>query len=144
MDHFKKKLSEAISMNDKVRIEKRINVACGIITKKGENNEDLFLLIQRAKNDNFPLMWETARGKCDKGKNEDLIHCLKREVKEETGLDIYPIKYIDNFIYLADNGSRLSIQHNYLCKLKNENQKVKLSKEHDSYKWITSLGIAEL
>lgn len=121
-----------------------MKVAGAVIMKKGDNGEKLILLIQRAKDDHFPNHYETPRGKCDKGKDEKLIHCLKREIKEETGLDIIPIKFIDKFQYLADKGSRRSTQYNFLCKMKNPNQAVKLSKEHQDYKWISSVGEAEL
>jgi len=133
-----------INISDKTKIKKTMNVAAGVIVRIGDNNRRNVLLIQRAADDHYPLMWEFPRGKCDKGKNEDLIHCLKREVKEETGLDVTPIEEIDIHEYLADGGTRKSICHNYLCMLKNPNQPVKLSKEHDSYKWVTELGEVEL
>ena len=99
-----------------------MKVAGAIIMKKGINGENLILLIQRSSSDHWPLYFEIPRGKCDKGKNEKLIHCLKREVKEEVGLDIIPIKYIDKFQYLADKGTRRSTQYNVLCKMKNPKQ----------------------
>jgi 8-oxo-dGTP pyrophosphatase MutT (NUDIX family) len=68
---------------------------------------------------------------------------MKREVKEETGLDVNLLEYIDKYEYFADNETRKSTQYNYLCSLKGD-QKIKLSKEHSEYKWITSVGEAEL
>lgn len=121
-----------------------MKVAGGVIIKIGSYGEKLVLLIQRSKDDFFPNHFEIPRGKCDKGKDEKLINCLKREVKEETGLDIIPIKYIDKFQYLADKGTRRSTQYNVLCKMKNPKQEIKLSKEHQDYKWISSVGEAEL
>lgn len=132
------------NMSDRSKIKKRVNVAGGVIIKKGENDEDLVLLIRRAPDDHWPGFVEIPRGRCDFGKNESLRHCCIREVKEETGLDILPIAFIDKFSYLADGGTRESIQHNFLCKMVNEKQKVKLSKEHDEYTWISSVGEAEL
>lgn len=132
------------SIEDKFPVRKKVKVACAIIMKKGDNDENLILLIQRAADDHWPLHWEAPRGKCDVGENEELIHCLKREIKEETGLDIEPIKWVDKFVYSADKGKRESTQFNFLCKLKNPNQKVKLSKEHGDFKWISSVGEVEL
>lgn len=123
---------------------KLVNVSGAVIIKKSPSGSNLLLLIQRAKKDNWPFVWEFPRGKCDKGDESNLKSCLKREVKEETGLDVEPIKFIDKYEYIADEGKRKSIQHNYLCKLKNENQEIKLSKEHDNYKWIQSFGEVEL
>jgi len=131
-------------MNDEAKVKIVIPVAAGLIVKEGENGEKLLLLIQRSKDDHWPNFWEVARGKCDKPMGENIIHCLKREVKEETGLDIIPIKEIDTFEYLADKGTRKSICHNFLCRMKDPNQKVKLSKEHQNYKWIQSVGEVEL
>jgi len=125
-------------------IEKKVNVSGGIIFKEQRGEKPALLLIQRAKDDHWPNFFEFPRGKCDNGPNEGLIACLKREVKEESGLDIIPLKLIDKFSYTADEGKRLSTQHNYLCKMKDPNQKVKLSKEHQSYKWITTAGEAEM
>jgi len=129
------------------RVKKFIPVTAAVIIKKGDNNENLVLLIQRSKNDHWPNFWEFPRGKCDnagKGGQENLFHCLKREVKEEVGLDIIPEKLIDTFDYLADKGTRKSTCYNYLCKMKDENQKVKLSKEHQNFKWISNVGECEL
>ena len=131
-------------LSDEKKITKFINVSAGVIIKKGENDENLVLLIQRAADDHWPLHWEFPRGKCDKPMGEDLKHCLKREVKEESGLDIIPIKLIDTFDYIADKGTRKSTCYNFLCRMKDENQKVKLSKEHDNFRWIQSMGEVEL
>jgi len=131
-------------MLDTSKVKIKMDVAAAVIIKEGERDEKLMLLIQRAADDHWPLHFEFPRGKCDKPKGEDLIKCCKREVKEETGLDVEPIFEIDTFQYLADNGTRLSICHNFYCKMKNPDQEVKLSKEHDNYKWIQSVGEAEL
>jgi 8-oxo-dGTP pyrophosphatase MutT (NUDIX family) len=131
-------------INDESKVKTIMPVAAGLIIKEGENGEKLLLLIQRSSSDFWPDFWEAARGKCDKPMGENLIHCLKREVKEETNLDVIPIKEIDTFEYLADGGTRKSICHNFLCRLKNPNQKVKLSHEHQDFKWIQSVGEAEL
>ena len=140
--HLSKQL-EAV-MSDEAKVKKTMNVAAGVIIRIGDNDRRNVLLIQRAADDHWPLHWEFPRGKCDKPIGEDLIHCLKREVKEETGLDVTPIEEIDIHEYLADGGTRKSICHNYLCMLKDPDQPVKLSKEHDTYKWITELGEVEL
>ena len=67
-----------------------------------------------------------------------------KEVKEETGLNIVPMKFIDKYEYIADRGTRKSTQYNFLCILDPIDQKVKLSFEHDEYKWIGSVGEIEL
>jgi len=133
-----------MNIDDKQKIKKYVIAAAGVIMKEGESGERMVLLIQRAKEDHWPLHYEFPRGKCDKGPNEKVLDCLEREVKEETGLDIVPIKFIDKFQYVADEGKRLTTCYNYLCKMKDENQTIKLSKEHEDFKWITEVGQAEL
>lgn len=121
---------------------KKTNVAGAVIIKMGDEDKPKVLLIQRSSDDHWPLHWEIPRGGCRT--KENIISCMKREVKEETGLDISPVKFIEKFQYVADNGKRLSTQYNFLCIMKNENQEVKLSKEHSNFKWIYSVGEAEL
>jgi len=118
-----------------------MKVAAGVIFKEKDNSR-FILLIQRAADDHWPLHYEFPRGKCDKPIGEDIIKCLKREVKEETGLDITPVKYINKFSYLADGGKRKSTCYNFLCKMNDPDQKIKLSKEHEDYKWIGEVGQA--
>ena len=142
LNENKKQLESIIS--DEKDVEKVINAAAAVISRIGDGKRPEILLIQRAEDDHWPLHWEFPRGKCDKPPGENLIHCLKREVKEETGLDIIPIEKIDVHEYLADEGKRKTFCHNYLCMLKNPNQSVKLSKEHDAFKWITEFGEVEL
>lgn len=125
-----------------------VNVGAGVVIRNNpESGDQELLLIQRAEDDNWPLRWEIPRGGCDKGphgRDEKILDCLKREVKEETGLDVKPIKFIDKFQYVADEGKRRSIQYNFLCRMINPNQQVQLSKEHRSYKWVKTMAEVQL
>ena len=134
-------LKENIANNQ--YIEVKMKAAAAVIRKIDENGKAQILLIQRSEKDHWPNHWEFPRGKCDHG-NESIDSCVKREVKEETGLDIDIIGMIDTFEYLADGGKRLTKCFNYLCKMKDENQKIKLSHEHQDYKWISEVGQAEM
>lgn len=143
MNSYVKKLKESL-IGDEDNVEYTMNVAAGVIYKKDENDRTCVLLIQRAADDHWPNHWEFPRGKCDKPIGESLLSCVKREIKEETGLDVKPVTLIDTFEYLADEGKRKSICHNFLCEMINPNQKIKLSKEHQNYQWITEAGEAEM
>lgn len=123
-------------------VEKKINVSCGVVYRvnKATGNKEV-LVIQRHKKDHWPLFEELPRGKCDKGEDENIELCLKREIKEETGLNVKIEKFIDSFSYLADKGKRLSICYCFLCRIKDDNSKVKLSHEHQSFRWISSLSL---
>ncbi len=143
MKLYEKYLNELWSDDENIKVH--MNVAAGVISRIDPNGgEHYILLIRRSKTDTWGMTWEVPRGKCDFGPNESLEHCCKREIKEETGLDIEIVHLIDKFDYIADKGTRKSTQHNFLCRMKNPNQKIKLSKEHDDYKWISSVGEAEL
>jgi len=142
----KDKLINHIEMmiGDEDKVEVIMTVAAGIITKEDENGNPMVLLIQRAADDHWPLHFEFPRGKCDKPIGEKPRPCAIREIKEETGLDVVIDEFIGKFEYLADKGKRKSICYNYICKMKNPEQKVKLSHEHRTYKWITQMGEAEM
>jgi len=118
------------------------HVSGALITRKGDKGETLLLVIKRAKDDHWPLHWELPRGGCDDG--EPSISCLKREVKEETGLDIKPIKFLGIIEYISKEKQMKSVCKIYHCVLADENQSVVLSDEHSGYKWITSSAQAEL
>ncbi len=138
-----------LTVSDENKIKIRTNVGGAVIIKEGENEEKLVLLIQRAKDDHYPNFWEFPRGGCDGGESkkdsdEPIEKCTIREAKEECGLDIVPIRFIDKFSYVADKGTRLSTQHNFLCEMKTPKQKVKLSHEHQDYRWVQSVGEVEL
>jgi len=125
-----------------------VNVGAGVIIRDNPETDDKeLLLIQRSEDDMWPLRFEIPRGKCDKGPHgidEKLIPCLKREVKEETGLSIEPIKFIDKFQYMADGGKRKTIQYNFLCRMIDPNQPIVLSKEHRIYKWVRTMAEVQL
>lgn len=138
------KLYQEFLMDQDDLVEKEVNVTGSVIIKNNEEGTQSVLLIQRSKKDHWPNVWEFPRGKCDKGDKNKLEECLKREVKEEVGLDIEIIEFIDKYEYIADRGKRKSTQYNFLCKMKNLNQKIKLSFEHQDYRWITAVGEVEL
>jgi 8-oxo-dGTP pyrophosphatase MutT (NUDIX family) len=135
---------ESLMIGQVNEVEYEVNVAAGVIIRLDGNMERQVLLIQRAADDHWPSAWEFPRGKCDRGTNEKIFSCLKREVKEETGLDVIPLRFIGEFEYLADRGKRKSIQFNYLCRMKDPEQPIKLSKEHQGYRWVKTAGEVEL
>lgn len=142
MTIFKKYLEFLIGQDEDVVEE--INVAGAVIVSNLSEGGQAVLLIKRSKEDCWPNIWEFPRGKCDHGPNEKIFTCLKREVKEETNLEIIPIKFIGKYEYIADEGRRKSTQYNFLCKLVSETQEVKLSEEHSDFMWVGSIGEVEL
>lgn len=140
--NYKDILTETIG--DTKRIKRKVNAAAGVIMRIDENNRKQILLIQRAPDDHWPHHWEFPRGKCDHGKSEGIVPCVKREIKEETGLTVKVLALIDTFQYLADKGERLTTCYNYLCRMEPSDQTIKMSEEHQDHKWISEIGEAEL
>ena len=75
-------------------------------TKQGEyhivvniwikNTDDKIILTKRHPNKPWPYKWECTGGSIISG--EDSISGVKREVKEEIGIDIFEIKFIERII----------------------------------------------
>lgn len=132
-----KKILEQIVNKPKVKYG-----AGAIILKKGDGNVDEVLMIQRAKNDVKPNIWEFPRGGCELGKDKSLRDCIVREVKEETNLDVKPVKLVDKYKVVIDDVIKYG--YNYVCKMINPNQEVRLSNEHQDYRWVSEVGEVEL
>jgi len=107
-----------------------IVVVTGIVKFK-----DKFLILKRNdKMEMHPGKWSFPGGKILEG--EDLFSALKREVKEETNLDIEDTKeYISDYTFTRPNGKN-TIGFCFLVNAKNN--KVKLSKEFTDLAWIKS------
>lgn len=93
-----------------------------------------FLLLQR---NDPPLIWGPPGGKLEK--NEDPILGLKREVKEETNLDI-KVKMPVTTWFGKFNGKKI-FAVDYLCYY--VSGEIKLSDEHNSYRWLTLQELRE-
>ena len=91
-----------------------------------KNNK--FLLLKR---NDPPLIWGPPGGKLEV--NEDPIVGLKRETKEETGLEIEVIMPVTT--WFGEFNKKKIFAVDYLCYYKSG--KIKLSAEHNSYKWLS-------
>lgn len=91
------------------------------------------LILRRSDDDKInPGKWEFVGGKINF--NENLEDALKREVKEETSIDIEvgDILYATNYKTSSDRNDVVIV---YKCKAIDDH--VRLSKEHTDYKWVT-------
>jgi len=105
-----------------------------IIEKDGK-----ILILQRSKKEKaFPEMWDLPGGELDHGEN--IIDCVKREVKEESGLDVEVLFPVDVFSKVIDDEHYVSIV--YVSNHRSGD--VKLSKEHQTFKWINPNKAIEL
>ena len=101
------------------------------IIKNRKTNK--FLIVKRSKNSKIhPNLWVFPGGVLKK--SEDIIDCLKREIKEEVGLDIHGKKiHISDYTYKRPDGES-TLGFSFLVFTDKKN--VKLSNELQDFKWI--------
>lgn len=101
------------------------------------NKKNQILLIQRTKNDTWnPSRWEIPGGKLDAG--QDISNALEREIFEETGLLVLPINRLAYYeSRIITEGKYSGLPYISLVGIaRAQNEKVKLSEEHDDFVWI--------
>jgi len=95
------------------------------------------LMVRRAETeDSLPGFWELPGG--EKKEDETEEECLKREVKEELGLDLAGgLNLASPFTYELDKGSYIekATQINFIAGFPSEG-KITLSPEHSEYAWV--------
>lgn len=105
------------------------NYAVGIAVI--ENNQ--ILIVKRKDDDFFGGYYEIPGGKVEKGESFELA--AKRELLEETGLEIQSIKSILNgFDYTSQSGKVRQI--NLIVSVENAKSQQIILSEHDSYAWV--------
>lgn len=77
-------------------------------------------------------LWELPGGRMEFGETAE--ETLRREMLEETGLIVKPIKLLDTWNLIKEDYQIAGII--YLCQL--EEGEVILSDEHDAFKWIST------
>ena len=98
------------------------------------------LIVQRDKNEKVAGgTWECPGGKVEFG--EDLETALKREVIEETGLNIHVKRILYAAVYNSDP-KRQFIILTYLSS--SDDQTVTLSNEHMNYQWVNKEQVKSL
>lgn len=107
-------------------------ILAGIVFYKGK-----VLIIQRSdKDDAYPGLWELPSGKREF--LEKSRETLKREVKEETGINVKPTMPVSVFEFKVEkkNEIRDATQISFLVKPIGK-PTIKLSHEHQDYAWVT-------
>ena len=134
-----KKNTDDIRYNDdskihnslKESVEEKQHCVLGVIFNKDKR----ILLLKRSKYEDQwqPNKWGLPGGKIDDG--ESSLNALKREIKEETGIEIF--KHLSSFSIMRDN----NIEHVYICFYDGDDENVKLNFEHSGYGWFSKVEI---
>jgi len=105
--------------------------SAGAIIFRIENNNIFYLLLK------YPTYWGFAKGNIEEKENEE--QTTLREIKEETGLnDIILLKGFKEkmaWFYRMNNELRRKEAIFFLAETKTK--EIKISKEHDDYKWLS-------
>ncbi|MGM0392388.1 MAG: (deoxy)nucleoside triphosphate pyrophosphohydrolase [Bacteroidota bacterium] len=107
-----------------------LKVTCAIIEKDG-----LVLCAQRSEKMHLPLKWEFPGGKIEK--NERPEACLKREIREELGIEIDILQQLPTFKHSYSENFSIEL---FPFRCKSLTQEIHLA-EHKQIKW---LGVEEL
>ena len=103
------------------------NSAKGFIVR----NNKLLILKRSSDEVHKANIWEIPGGRLELG--EDPFEGLKREVKEETNVDIEVLHPIKVRHFVREDGKTITMLI-FLCKALNEN--VKISEEHSDFDWV--------
>lgn len=108
---------------------------CGAIRCGNE-----YLMIKRSLDDeDCAGFWEMPSGKLEFG--ETVLQGLRREIYEEVGIDI--VNYIPKIIGISEyssikkEGTKYSVQLNYIIDVPTKELPIRLSNEHTDFVWAT-------
>ncbi|MGE0792608.1 MAG: NUDIX domain-containing protein [Candidatus Woesearchaeota archaeon] len=94
------------------------------------------LIVKRSEKEDFLCgYYELPGGKVDF--NEHPEEALIREFKEETNLNIIPKEIYRVFTYISHEKQRHTIELVYLVELNDKIENLKLSEEHNDFKFIS-------
>ena len=94
-------------------------------------DDNRFLILKRTPKDvQKPGIWEIPGGRLELG--EDPREGLKREVREEAGIDIEVLHPLNVRHFTRDDGQTITMLI-FLCKALNND--IRISKEHSAFEW---------
>lgn len=91
----------------------------------------LLIIKRNFKDTHKPKIWEIPGGRLNLGENP--FTGLKRETKEETGLDIEILNPLNVKHFIRDDKQKITMVI-FLCKALNDD--MKLGEEHSEFDWI--------
>lgn len=101
------------------------DVALGVVEFEGK-----YLLMRRSEENSSSGKWTFPGGRVEE--DESTEDAVKREIKEETGLDTEVVREGDHFI----NEGELGFWRVHPFLLSSESKEVEIGREHDRHEWI--------
>ena len=104
-------------------------------------SEGKFIMLRKTKRLNPGSFWALPAGKLDPGETPD--EGLKREIQEETGIVLGAFEKFKTFNIRLNQPFPDFVYHIYKATVPPKTQ-VKLSSEHDEYKWVNKTEALQL
>ena len=110
--------------------------SCGAIVFRKQKDKVLYLLLYKKASGKYRESWDFPKGNVEKGESEEEV--AAREVKEEAGIDVSFIPKFHEIIHFfyRREGKFISKEVIFLL-AETKQEKVKISFEHDDYKWAS-------
>jgi len=105
--------------------------------------DDKVLVVRRSSAEPYLTgYYELPGGKVDFGDHPK--ESLEREFMEEVNLKVIALHPYRVFTYISDKGNRHTVELVYFVQLDDDIKNIKLSEEHDDFKWISAEEVDDL
>ena len=120
-----------------------MNKAVVLVSGILKNDKDQILLLLRGgKNKTNKGNWQLPEGKVEFGEQPDVA--LKREIKEEIGMDVVSSQILFPFSSVIEALGEKHQIIRLIYKVNCEGEGVHLDEDHDDYKWFSVLDIQRI
>ena len=97
-----------------------------------KRNDTVLLLKRSPDKAHLPGYWDPCSGRMERGETPE--QAVIREAREETGLDVEPIRVLDTFHFFYGPEREEFVGMTFLCRP--NNGEVVLSAEHTEARWV--------
>lgn len=108
-------------------------VAVGVLKQNGK-----FLICQRRRGGRYDLKWEFPGGKIEP--DEDIEHCLRRELHEELEIEIETIERVETWDAYYEDGGLFRVSYCFVSGFKGTPR----NKVFEQIRWVTLAELKEI